>query len=1826
MKTSRIIPSLTFLTALLITLISTASTSAHGPEDYLSDCTVENLDASWQANPGLCDPNNPPDISQGIAISDDQGTPNIFPDGLCYPSFNNFIDMIDLDFPYGPGVEVGMDPYYSNNPPLFKDERNFFKARLRDETADWSDYKDDITMDVGDKVTFMVYMHNNGDPCFNDNVQLNIPSDRIYKNWNTTSHGTKVNVLPGFSMNSEGKLSKIISAATQFKASIWSQDARNAQGDIAPIENGVTIRPADGKTIELEYSQATAFYTDYTHSWNKNEHPINPATLLSQNGFSVSTLLDNGNIKGSAGDFYACEPYIAVIVFTVEAKEVPITPNVCKDLQATSSEMNLNGEKVLNLQINAIDFSPQNTLPAGTMALWTSTDETGEFWDTKTGQYIQGGSFQTDDPYQMVYYYGGSEGNARITVKLTGIPDSLANSDNCSQEFEYIAPAPVCQYITTQIEAADYNKGSFDHGYRLYINKAAFSDEVIPPGTLVKWTASNQTGEFYNQVGELYTPYSTTPKDYTYTELSTNPSNPILSEVYYRGDDPVDITAQIITPSQLGIDTQACVAVVPIRPAVEQNYCLDLQATEFDPEKTLDINGETAYELQVTDLTFSGNGQTPEGLRGFWVSLDDENGRFYNGNKQLVGIGHAFTDNLFEKVYYIGTGRIRVTLLGLPDAIANPTVCSAFTEIIEKAPVCTDIKVDHPEEIEVGTLSTFRAKSYDANGELYGTAITYWVEPGYGKFYLATAKPDNIPANDSPMVYEATSDLFTIPVTPTGAISLNTINSQMAIDFSFAVSTGNLWNYNSAASDAIVVPYSGNFEILPSTRSSSYNQSKFYGLAQVFNFDVTNQSELNNIDSETLYSAIHEVITVNQGATVYFEALKAGENVIHVQAAGTDVPNVCKRDFSIIPKRERPLICTDINASVKRYGTVSKEIRNLSPNTIYELSAIATYSKEFEEGTITYTIDPHYGIFIKVPAPKLQRAIFLNALYALSGGNLTEESARTLVNELAQRTGLPLSDIASSTVTTEDSAITYLIVYTVTADKDNILTIRATGTKEPVCTVKYNLVVSPCESIVVKTNPSPFDPETETLIWVTEGDFGDFDGTFLFQAKNPDGSVADGKFRTPTARNIGENPLAVTIDQAGTGIIYDGGQAGDTVTLTAVGALSGTNCNYLLTSTPGEEVKCVDLEIVQPEGQWNTEDFTASDEQKFKIEVETDPAGFASNLDYRWEVSPESAGDWDIATTNSDNSNNPLINYLRNIVVDTLDSAKVSAVGFEDVCSDHINFVPEEEREEIPDIEKLIYYTEKDRWATTINLGGKDSDGHLDDDYQYVTYLAIYDTGSEESVEIWEKEMDNGHIEASNTQDGSFDYLGMAIGVKDKDGNTYIVYKSNDSDEFDEDWYNNEDINGEQLSDFDNYNEDLDFFEDEFECRNDSEDFCITNDFDNLENDFQDGEKIEFKNLDEVDEIYIVYQMENNTAIDDDYCERMIEEFGECGEEFENRIEFEADMGDDEIETGHDDTLAIVICPFILTREGGDTFFHSAIETGIDVSACYDVPSTPVVITPPPETPGTAPSTGQGEQAAGQYLQLPTHDICKFSNDENTTIEEYKNVLKNFSSAVCEMRAEVAEIWKEKYINDAIKANIEKISRFDAVKGSKTISNMNTVATQLGENKNGVFVIEGDLTINGLNVGPSGNIPAGQTYIVKNGTLTINGNITYDDSRVNVANPKSLPSAAFVVIDGNIEISNSVTKIDGILMAVDTESKKDGEIRSKEDKPTYENLLTIRGSMIGDVSNLFFNRRKIGDPLKDEGSVTIRYDERILLNTPPGLTDLIDVSQLKIAE
>ncbi|MBI5754469.1 hypothetical protein HZA40_04975, partial [Candidatus Peregrinibacteria bacterium] len=482
---------------------------------------------------------------------------------------------------------------------------------------------------------------------------------------------------------------------------------------------------------------------------------------------------------------------------------------------------------------------------------------------------------------------------------------------------------------------------------------------------------------------------------------------------------------------------------------------------------------------------------------------------------------------------------------------------------------------------------------------------------------------------------------------------------------------------------------------------------------------------------------------------------------------------------------------------------------------------------------------------------------------------------------------------------------------------------------------------------------------------------------------------------------------------------------------------------------------------------------------------------------------------------------------------------------------------------------------------------------------QFVTYVLKFTAGSEKlnEVSIADQSMQNGIIWKDKEKDHNFQKSG------------YLNFNSIKSIQY----AVNEGQNAQSLS----------------KCTTSQTDACIGTDPGNIDNNFKNKDYISFKNLKANSVTYITYTMwyKNGVYLNQRCRDKLKAKDGGCGEQFENSAKYR--IGNNS-PVFSNKVKVIAICPYVLTRQGGDTFFHDVINTGIDVSQCFEVKNCegPCIT---PETPGEQKNvnTGQGDYAGPLLLKSPSHDVCSASNNDSNGIKAYQNVLENFSSSICELRTDVAKAWTKQNITDAINANVKRLSRFEA--------NLNDIGqisstSQLPQDQSGVFVkTNGDLTIdNDIQDYAIGNsidgLPAAQTYIVIGHDLIIKSNIVYDNSTnfIQTFNKKSIASAAFIVIGGNIEIDNSVDHIDGILMAVDKQGVGGGEVRSTEDKTTDEKPLNINGNLIGNVINLFTNRQYAGDPLQDDGSINIHYDERILLNPPPGINELINLQQVVV--
>ncbi|MDX9970886.1 MAG: hypothetical protein RBS56_03175 [Candidatus Gracilibacteria bacterium] len=1030
------------------------------------------------------------------------------------------------------------------------------------------------------------------------------------------------------------------------------------------------------------------------------------------------------------------------------------------------------------------------------------------------------------------------------------------------------------------------------------------------------------------------------------------------------------------------------------------------------------------------------------------------------------------------------------------------------------------------------------------------------------------------------------------------------------------------------------------------------------------------------------YKQIADIITITtQGkAYIFPEVYYVGENpltkTITIEAKTYDSNNSlfvpCVERLTLNPSPENP-VCIELE-TYDYYDTENPSIlRSLEAGKVYVLTDDTRYSKAVPNARTTYSSSE--GAFLAIPKvaknPNLPPDILTNTLLINTYKQIGEDLVESGFNEK-----VAISANMRENLTVSSGQFVLFITYEDASESTNALTVRATDRTETECIKSYpltkNLVCIELEVIDWNIPTYPIDlrsPLKENSLYelssvitmskptkLTQTTYSSTQGVFLVvPLSNPlYPSLARDTVMANTYRQIasdllesgisstdtGNLPRSVTVNSYQTVFFITFVDATTTQNALSVsyapGGFEACENTYSLDRTP-EVKECIELEIVRPQGEWEYDDFTDDEEQEFEVRVTTNPQDYKDEIEYRWTVRPSDAGSWSRGETTEE-----LKNILRNI--DEEEEPRVVIQAYDKNTNEDLPYcratLTYDYEETPPEIEKFVYDVKGEAFKNLINIGGKATDEQaswlsrwLDEDFQYVNYLIEFTPGSAKSAEIYEEYMDDGAIEGS--LDGELDFLEMAILVEPKgSADPYVIYVS---EGFDEDRYLNERIGEEQIDDYENFGDDPEDFEDDYFCEDASDNVvCIANDFDDIEEDFKNGEKITLGNLHKAEKIYIIVQTENNTVINDDRCKELTTTEG-CGEEFDNTIHFNGsrrpldedfDLEDKEYD-GEDSAKVIVLCPYIITRQGGDVFFRDIIDTGVDVNYCSEVKGGDVVVVEKPDKPFT-PSTGAGDEETIIY-KLPTHDVCKLSNTEESELEEYRNVLKNFSSSVCEMQAEVSELWKEENINKAIKANIDKISRFGKISGNIVLNSQNDVALKgFGNVASGVFVIEnGSLTIgdgtNPYRISKTDTLPAYQTYIVLNGDINIKSDILYDDSAVNPAQPKSFPSAAFIAINGNINIANNVSQVNGILMATE-QDEGSGQIKSLEGRPTFDTLLTVNGSLIGDVYDIFLNRRAIGDPLKDQGSITVRYDQRVLLNTPEGLNQLIDVTQLKTAD
>ncbi|MFA6436324.1 MAG: DUF4215 domain-containing protein, partial [Candidatus Gracilibacteria bacterium] len=302
-------------------------------------------------------------------------------------------------------------------------------------------------------------------------------------------------------------------------------------------------------------------------------------------------------------------------------------------------------------------------------------------------------------------------------------------------------------------------------------------------------------------------------------------------------------------------------------------------------------------------------------------------------------------------------------------------------------------------------------------------------------------------------------------------------------------------------------------------------------------------------------------------------------------------------------------------------------------------------------------------------------------------------------------------------------------------------------------------------------------------------------------------------------------------------------------------------------------------------------------------------------------------------------------------------------------------------------------------------------------------------------------------------------------------------------------------------------------------------------------------------------------------------------------------------------------TTITIVCPYFLTRNAGDVYLEEELSQSYDIS-CY-------------------------------YPQDRNSDGLVFISDlfarvtSSCDAPSNNSTVGRFSSYICEMLSDVTTVttWSKATIQEIQNANIAAITPYEdnlntddadsyTVKNFEDLSAIHGVV-QSNEKQNVYKVTGKDLIFDlGINRIPSG----AYTFIVEDGDLIINSNIEYlggDSFDMNtVTDLSSIPSIAFIVLGGDVYVENNVTEMVGVYY-IEARDGKGGNLTGRWTDPFTK--LVIRGSVYGNIESLLENRTYAGPANYDQGNVVLRYDERVLLNTPPGLEEFVDVQSEEVA-
>lgn len=324
-------------------------------------------------------------------------------------------------------------------------------------------------------------------------------------------------------------------------------------------------------------------------------------------------------------------------------------------------------------------------------------------------------------------------------------------------------------------------------------------------------------------------------------------------------------------------------------------------------------------------------------------------------------------------------------------------------------------------------------------------------------------------------------------------------------------------------------------------------------------------------------------------------------------------------------------------------------------------------------------------------------------------------------------------------------------------------------------------------------------------------------------------------------------------------------------------------------------------------------------------------------------------------------------------------------------------------------------------------------------------------------------------------------------------------------------------------------------------------------------------------------------------------------------EEFENNASVKVY---DQVDPLYAKARLVSLCSYLVTR-AGDVYLGGSLQGGTDVSCVFDGASDEfrstdgLLIREEEVLESSDFDLPFGEQIEVEQINLDDLNFCD-------TEGENSDLFGSLSSYVCEIVVEVSDLWREGSIAGETAGRVNQATRHAETNpaGLTSFSSWDELYAALHNPKNpdsGILYFDGSkngavLTLGGF------TIPDGAwTLIVENAQLRIVEDIQYARS----TNYSNLPSMAFVVLGGDIFVQNTAENLVGVYY---TDQSFLGNDRSAVNEP-----LEILGSVYGDLQPLLDAAKYVGPPTLDGGGIVVRYDSRILINTPPGLSEYVDI-------